>query len=310
MTLRANVLVWVLGMITAAGCTFDPSGVSFAAAAHDGGARTDASADASADGAAASVDGGPVDAQRIDAVPGASDAARAIDAAPPDAAPPDAAPPDAAPPDAAPPPPLFCNSADVTLRGCWRFETLTGFTFFDDESFYDALTTAALPTLEPGRVGMAARPALTAITPVDSGQFNATTSLTIEAFIRVDRLPTGSNRMGLFDAEGQYGLFLYSGGEVRCIGVPVGMVSGAALLGVGTFTHVACVYNGTTLRLYRDGVDVAATVAGPGTLNTGNTGVSIAGNVPSGEILDGLIDELRVFSSARTPAEIAAAAAR
>jgi len=54
---------------------------------------------------------------------------------------------------------------------------------------------------------------------------------------------------------------------------------------------------------------VATTGTVPALSSTGN-GAAIGMNAPSGDNFDGLIDELRVWKTARSTAEIAAAASR
>jgi hypothetical protein len=74
-------------------------------------------------------------------------------------------------------------------------------------------------------------------------------------------------------------------------------------LGLSTWTHLAQTWDGSTLRLYIDGAEVA-TQPSPGTLITSTGQVRIGGS--SGQFFSGLIDEVRIYNRARTAAEIAA----
>ncbi|MEA2622083.1 MAG: hypothetical protein QOH61_993, partial [Chloroflexota bacterium] len=84
---------------------------------------------------------------------------------------------------------------------------------------------------------------------------------------------------------------------------------GITTLANGTWYHAAATYDGTTFRLYLNGVQEAsvAVAAGPGT--TGNhhaalgTALSTTG-APAG-FFDGVIDEARVWTVARTAAQVA-----
>jgi hypothetical protein len=72
---------------------------------------------------------------------------------------------------------------------------------------------------------------------------------------------------------------------------------------VNTWTHLASTYDGATLRLYLNGSQVASTAT------TGNIEVSggvlrIGGNAIWGEYFSGLIDEVRIYNRALTPAQI------
>jgi hypothetical protein len=69
------------------------------------------------------------------------------------------------------------------------------------------------------------------------------------------------------------------------------------------WTHVAGTYDGTTLRLYINGVQVAS-VNRTGPIATSTGPLRIGGNSLWGEFFQGRIDEVRVYNRALTPAEI------
>jgi hypothetical protein len=76
---------------------------------------------------------------------------------------------------------------------------------------------------------------------------------------------------------------------------------------LNALTHIAGTFDGATVRLYLDGVQVASApasgtlVSATGPLRIGNGDLSIA----AGEMWNGEIDELRIWPFARTAAEIA-----
>ena len=72
---------------------------------------------------------------------------------------------------------------------------------------------------------------------------------------------------------------------------------------VGAWTHVALTYNGSQLRLYVNGVQVASGAAS-GAIQSSTSPLWIGGNQPYGEYFKGLIDDVRVYNRALTPAEI------
>ncbi len=219
-----------------------------------------------------------------------ADAASAPDARPIDAAV-DARPP---PPDARPP---FCP-ADPALVGCYRFDgdgtdqSLSGadadLTEVDWGAGVDGL---AVVTDSESVIHVAEHPGLDA------------TSLTLEMWVRAGSLPASTARAGLADNDGQYGLFVYGGGEVRCTGA--GVVASYSPLALDTWTHIACTYDGASgWILYIDGAPRAVS-AGNGPLYTGGgSGLSIAGNNPSGDPFTGAIDDLRLWSRVRSAPEI------
>ena len=80
-------------------------------------------------------------------------------------------------------------------------------------------------------------------------------------------------------------------------------------LPVGAWSHLALTYDGTSLRLYVNGV-LRSTLAASGGITTSTSPVRIGGNVvfssPGTEYFAGLIDEVRIYNRALTAAEIAA----
>ena len=112
--------------------------------------------------------------------------------------------------------------------------------------------------------------------------------------------------MGLVDNDGQYGFFVNSSGALLCnlnVGAPTG-----GTLQMGSWAHAACVWDGDEIRLYVDGVEVESTAA-TGSLNDNGEPMAVGNGSPTfDEPFEGSIDELRVWSVARTGAEICASA--
>jgi hypothetical protein len=85
---------------------------------------------------------------------------------------------------------------------------------------------------------------------------------------------------------------------------PVGL-DGTTQIPLNLWTHLAATYDGTTLRLYVNGVLVnSRSASGPLIVSTGT--LRIGGNSAWGEFFQGRIDEVRVYNRALTPAEIQA----
>ncbi|MFC4112797.1 LamG-like jellyroll fold domain-containing protein [Nonomuraea zeae] len=74
-------------------------------------------------------------------------------------------------------------------------------------------------------------------------------------------------------------------------------------LPLNSWSHVAATYDGSTLRLYVNGVQVATNPT-VGNLRVGTGPLRIGGNSGSGEYFSGLIDEVRVYNKALTAAQI------
>lgn len=203
---------------------------------------------------------------------------------------------DARPIDAAVP---FCDPSDATLIACYQFDGTT-----DDASGHALNASSGGVTYVTGERGMAAH--------ADTGtQMNVAESalldpqaITIEAWIRAP-LP-GAGRAGIVDNQNEWGFFLQPGGALQGIGL-----TSLANVPDSTWTHVAETYDGTT-RHYVNGVQVGASGGGGLALSSaGIDGISIAADNPpgAGSPLNGDIDQLRIYSVARTPEQIAADAA-
>ena len=80
---------------------------------------------------------------------------------------------------------------------------------------------------------------------------------------------------------------------------------GTAALAVNTWAHLAATYDGTTLRLYVNGTQVASK-AGSGSLLTSTDALQIGGDSLYGQFFKGTIDEVRVYNAALTAAQIQA----
>jgi hypothetical protein len=209
----------------------------------------------------------------------------------------------------APPPPQdaatdagtpFCDPSDRTLIVCFRFEGSV-----TDESSNAIVPMSSRVSYTAGVRGQAA-----VFTPPD-GQivlpnaplWNAA-EFTVEAWVNPTLLPGLGARAGVLDSDNRFGMFVYSPGTIDCITQNAHLVG--PVLTAGQWTHVACTYDGTTVTLYVGGISRATALLGAPGSSMATT--VIGGNSPTGDPFDGAIDELRVFSTARTAAQIAAAA--
>lgn len=189
----------------------------------------------------------------------------------------------------------FCDPNDTTLVACYAFEGTT-----DDgtANHLDAAMTNV--TFVAGKVGMAADASVQTQMTVAQNALIDPANLTVEAWINAP-LPGVGARAGIIDNEGAWGLFLHEQGELQCItatNVPANVPA-------STWTHVACTDDGTNRKIYVNGTLVSTeAVAGP--LAAGTQGMALGANSPSGNQLAGDLDQLRVFSVARSDAQIAA----
>ncbi len=106
-----------------------------------------------------------------------------------------------------------------------------------------------------------------------------------------------------------YTFALYSDGSVgpgvRAMGQTDGNATSPVLLPVNEWSHLAATYDGTTLRLYVNGL-VVMSAPFTGNLATSTDPLRIGGNSVYGEYFTGVIDEVRIYSRTLSAAEIRA----
>ncbi len=128
---------------------------------------------------------------------------------------------------------------------------------------------------------------------------------TLEAWV----LPTGANGVivnyGAATTNLRSGI-LVANGKAYYVGENNDL-AGTKVINDGHWHHVAATYDGTTLKLYVDGVlDVSNT---PAAFNTTGFDWNIGKRIPpltSTEQLNGRLDEVRIYSAALTPAQVQA----
>ena len=93
------------------------------------------------------------------------------------------------------------------------------------------------------------------------------------------------------------------GGKPGAGGTFGGTVYGSSALPVNTWTHLAVTYDKTTVRLYVNGTQVA-TLAATGAIASSTNPLSIGSDAIYGQYFSGLIDDVRVYNTALTAAQI------
>ena len=224
---------------------------------------------------------GPIDApsSRADAAPGTPDAPPATPDAPPTSAP--------------------CPT-DKDLVACWRFETGVAASEPLDDSGNNNNGTSSNVTFIASLAGhglaMSFSPTASATVP-DSKTLDPPKELTVEMWVFARSLPPAMGRAGLLDDNNQYGLFLAPDGSVRCV---IGSTTDIDLvIPTNTWTHVACTYDGQVITLYQDGRAGLGVVDPNGIPTASIDGTGLGQNSPSGDHLDGALDDVRVWQVAR-----------
>jgi hypothetical protein len=146
------------------------------------------------------------------------------------------------------------------------------------------------------------------VTVADHNSLDLTTGMTIEAWVRPSSV--SGWRAVVQKMQGFEGLAytLYAGSPTDMAAAHVTTTSvvrvpSTAPIGLNVWTHLAMTFDGTTVRLFIGGSQVAS-VAASGSIVTTTGVLRIGGNGPPGGYFQGLIDDLRIYNRALSAAEI------
>jgi hypothetical protein len=150
------------------------------------------------------------------------------------------------------------------------------------------------------------------VTIADHARLDLTTGMTLEAWVRPAALAGFTTVVQKERGTTSLAYSLYGSndssrppaGYINLSGIDHSAV-GPDVLPLSTWSHLAATYDGTVLLLYVNGVQVASRSVG-GSISTSADPLRIGGNAIWGEYFDGLIDEVRIYNRALTPAEIQA----
>ena len=139
----------------------------------------------------------------------------------------------------------------------------------------------------------------------DAASLHLTTAMTLEAWVKPS-VATGVWRDVIYKGNDNY----YLEGTSNPSGVPASggtfagsPLYGASALAVNTWSHLATTYDGTTLRLYVNGVQVASR-AQTGAITVSTNPLEIGGDLLNGQYFNGTIDEVRLYNRALSASEI------
>jgi hypothetical protein len=145
----------------------------------------------------------------------------------------------------------------------------------------------------------------------DANDLDLTTGMTLEAWVN----PTANSgwRTAIMKELGSdLAYALYSGGATN----PLATITTSGGTGYGeaagpagsapannTWTHLAGTYDGTTLKLYKNGTLISSATRS-GAINVGTGPLKLGGNGVWGEWFAGQLDDVRVYNTALTAAQI------
>jgi chitodextrinase len=147
------------------------------------------------------------------------------------------------------------------------------------------------------------------VTVADAASLDLTTGMTLEAWVNPSNVSRawreviykGTNNYYLEATSNQNPAAPAGGGTIGGSNV---RTVGTSVLPLNTWTHLAVTYDGARLRLYVNGVE-RSNRARTGNILTSTNPLRLGSN-GSGQYFQGLIDEVRIYSVARTAAQIQA----
>jgi hypothetical protein len=146
------------------------------------------------------------------------------------------------------------------------------------------------------------------VTVADANDLDLTNGMTLEAWVRPTNT-SGWRTVLAKERPGGLAYELYGSGSARPSAyidtgsAERGLTSPSALA-VNTWSHLAFTYDGTTMRLYINGTQVAS-AAETGLAMTSASPLRIGGNTIWSEWFAGLIDDARIYNRALTATEVA-----
>ena len=141
----------------------------------------------------------------------------------------------------------------------------------------------------------------------DSAALNITGPITIDAWINTNANTGQQSIVEKYASSGTNGYFLrVNGGGLEagvCQASSCG-VSGGGNVTTGTFHHVAVVFDGASVKLYLDGVQVIGSTGAGSIAPTSTSTLNIGARGGSANFFNGIIDEVEIFNRALTGAEV------
>ncbi|PYM89328.1 MAG: hypothetical protein DME04_26625 [Candidatus Rokuibacteriota bacterium] len=150
------------------------------------------------------------------------------------------------------------------------------------------------------------------VTVPNATSLQLTNGMTLSAWIYPTAVPTNWATTVMKEQPNEFVYVLYAGSPANRPNVYINQgpgtstehgFAGPSALPLSAWSHLASTYDGTTLRLYVNGVQVGSQAVG-GPIATSTGALRIGGNGVWNEYFQGRIDELRVYNRALSAAEI------
>lgn len=143
------------------------------------------------------------------------------------------------------------------------------------------------------------------VTVPDASSLDLTTGMTLEAWVKPRVASSGWRSAILKERPGglTYALYPRNGAGAPNAAAGSTDVNGPSALRIGAWSHLAATFDGTSLRLYVNGAQVAKEVR-PTSLPVSSGPLKLGGNSIWGEWFDGTLDDVRVYNRALTASEV------
>ena len=204
----------------------------------------------------------------------------------------------------------FAGDVDQTPLAHWEFEALQDGIFPDKMDNHPVRIHRGNVRLDSGVVGKgAAFQGHHEVRVTGGPDFSKTKHLTLAAWVRPTKFDTFNEIFRKEDGERRV-LFSFQGaGSVLSLGLNIGgyiecdaPIDRATALD-GQWHHAAATFDGKTMRVFFDGVEVGS-LDRPGEITAGGAELACIGSSRGGECFQGGIDELRIYPEALSDAEI------
>ena len=196
------------------------------------------------------------------------------------------------------------------LMAAYSFDAGAGSTVADVSGHNNTGTISNATWAAAGKYGsaMSFNGANAWVTIPDSSSLDFTNGMTLEAWVKPTELGGSWRAVLVKEQPGflNYALYAHDGGPGPSGHVFVGgedRYFSGSVVPTNTWTHLAATYDGTAVRLYVNGA-VATTLPVSGSISPSSDPLRIGGDSVWPEWFSGLIDEVRAYNRALSPAEI------